>query len=397
MNGRAFPGCQVLAAKNGSIIYDQYFGHHSYKREIAVKENSVYDIASLTKVVSTTLMAMKLYEMGQFDLDDSLGLYFPDSLKDYLQRPSTIKDITFQELLTHKSGLPAGFPIIKYMKYTSSNIGRFDKYYCDTEDDYFTTPVAENFYLEKEYQDSMWIKLHQIWLNKAKPYKYSDVNMNTMYFMLRSMIENNPKGFDFKESEKKLKERNLYVEYLYKIFYKPLEMNSTYYQPTKNIAKDRLVPTENESYWRKQLLQGYVHDPNSALHGGIAGNAGVFTTTNDMVKLLQMWLNKGVYDNTRYLEEETIQHFIATQPATHRGLGFNKRTLTNSAYAMADSASVNTFGHTGFTGTCFWVDPDNEIVYIFLANRVHPKVNNRMYQYGIRKKIHQVFYNAMLD
>lgn len=397
MNGRSFPGCQVLAAKNGSIIYDQYFGHHTYKREIVVKQNSVYDIASLTKVVSTTLMSMKLYEMGKFDLYDSLEIYFPDTLKDYLDLPSTIRHVTFQELLIHKSGLPAGFPIFRYMQYTSSEIGRFDKYYCDSEDECFSTPVAEDFFLEKEYQDSMWIQLHKIWINDAKPYKYSDVNMNTMYFMLKSMIENHPKDFDFNDSKKKLEGRNLYVEYLYKIFYKPLEMSSTYYQPTNHISKNRLVPTENESYWRKQLLQGYVHDPNSALHGGIAGNAGIFTTTNDLVKLLQMWLNKGVYDNNRYLNAETIDHFTSTQPESHRGLGFNKRTLTNAAYAMADSASANTYGHTGFTGTCFWVDPDNEVVYIFLANRVHPKVNNRMYQYGIRKNVHQVFYDAFLE
>jgi CubicO group peptidase (beta-lactamase class C family) len=397
MNGKSFPGCQVLAAKNGSIIFDKYYGHHTYDKEIAIKENSVYDIASLTKIVSTTLMGMKLYEMEKYNLQDSLEKFFPDTLKDYLDNPSTIRSITFQELLIHKSGLPSGFPIIEYMLYTSDSISRFDKYYCDIEDDCFDTPVAENFYLEKEYQDSMWLKLHQIWIDDSKPYKYSDVNMNTMYFLLRSMIENQPKDFDFNEKKKDLEDRNLYVEYLYKTFYRPLEMNSTYYQPTNHISKNRLVPTENESYWRKQLLQGYVHDPNSALHGGIAGNAGVFTTTNDLAILLQMLLNKGVYNNQKYLESTTIDHFTATQPESHRGLGFNKSTFTNTAYAMADSASINTYGHTGFTGTCFWVDPDNEIVYIFLSNRVHPKVNNRMYQYAIRKNVHQVFYDAILE
>ena len=216
-------------------------------------------------------------------------------------------------------------------------------------------------------------------------------------FLFKSIIQNNPKTFDFKGSTKKLKGRNLYVEYLYKTFYKPLEMKSTMYQPLNEIGKNRVVPTENESYWRKQLLQGYVHDPNSALHGGIAGNAGIFTTTNDLIKLLQMLLNKGVYNNQRFLEPETIELFTSTQPETHRGLGFNKRTLTNSAYAMADSASVNTYGHTGFTGTCFWVDPDTEIAYVFLSNRVHPKINNRMYQYAIRKNVHQVFYDAMIE
>ncbi len=396
MQGRAFPGCQVLIAKKGCIIFDKTYGYHSYKKEISTKQNSVYDIASLTKIVSTTLMGMKLYEQGFFQLNDSIEEYFPDSLKNYLTRPSTIKDITFKELFIHKSGLPAGFPILKYMQYTSKDVGRFDKYFCDMSDSVFNVEVAENFYMDKSYQDSMWLEFHRLWIDKSKPYKYSDVNMNLLYFLFKSIITNNPKAFDFKGSKKKLKNKNLYVEYLYKTFYKPLKMNSTFYQPLKHINKNRIVPTENESYWRKQLLQGYVHDPNSALHGGIAGNAGIFTNTNDLVKLLQMWLNGGVYANNRYLNTETINLFTSTQEGSHRGLGFNKRTIDNSAYAMADSASINTYGHTGFTGTCFWIDPDNELIYIFLSNRVHPKVNKRIYQYALRKNIHQVFYDADL-
>lgn len=396
MQGRAFPGCQVLVAKKSCIIFDKTYGYHSYKKEITTKQNSIYDIASLTKIVSTTLMGMTLYEQGLFQLNDSIGQYFPDSLKNYLTRPSTIKDITFKELFIHKSGLPAGFPILKYMQYTSKEVGRFDKYFCDVNDSIFNVEVAENFYMDKAYQDSMWLEFHQLWLDKSKPYKYSDVNMNLLYFLFKSIITNNPKSFGFKGSKKKLKNKNLYVEYLYKTFYKPLKMNSTYYQPLKHINKNRIVPTENESYWRKQLLQGYVHDPNSALHGGIAGNAGIFTNTNDLIKLLQMWLNGGIYANNRYLNKKTIDLFTSTQEGSHRGLGFNKRTIDNSAYAMADSASVNSYGHTGFTGTCFWIDPDNELIYIFLSNRVHPKVNNRIYQYALRKNIHQVFYDADL-
>jgi len=394
MNGRAFPGCQVLVAKKGCIIFDKTYGHHSYKREITTKQNSVYDIASLTKIVSTTLMGMKLYEQGMFQLNDSIEQYFPDSLKNYLNRPSTIRNITFKELFIHKSGLPAGFPILKYMQYTNDEVGRFDKYFCDMKDSVFNIEVAENFYMDKSYQDSMWLEFHKIWIDESKPYKYSDVNMNLLYFLFKSIITNNRKMFGFKGSKKKWKDKNLYVEYLYKTFYKPLEMNSTFYQPLKHINKNRIVPTENESYWRKQLLQGFVHDPNSALHGGIAGNAGIFTNTNDLVRLLQMWLNGGVYAGKRYLKPETINLFTSTQEGSHRGLGFNKRTIDNSAYAMADSASVNTYGHTGFTGTCFWIDPDNELVYVFLSNRVHPKVNKRIYQYALRKNVHQVFYDG---
>ena len=397
INGKAFPGCQVLLAKNGCIVYDQAFGHHSYEKEEVVTNNSIYDLASLTKVVATTLVGMKLYEMGAYKLDDSLAKYLPDSLKDYLPHPSTIRDITFEELFVHQSGLPAGFPLIRYMKYKSDEVGRFDKYYCDQPDSCFNIEVAENFYLEKEYGDSMWLKLNQMWLNKDKPYKYSDVNMNTLYMMFKGIIQKSPIDFGFTEAEEQLIDKNLFVEYLYTNFYKPLGMEKTLYKPLEYFDKMTIVPTEDESWWRKQLLQGHVHDPNAALMGGIAGNAGMFSTSHDLAILCQMLLNKGVYNNQRFLQVETVHKFTSAQENSSRGLGFNKRTLSTTGYGMADSSSILTYGHTGFTGTCFWIDPQSELIYIFLSNRVHPKVNNRIYNYGIRKRIHNTAYEAKLN
>lgn len=396
MNGRAFPGCQVLLAKNGCIIYDKQFGHHSYQRQKVVTKASIYDLASLTKVLSTTLIGMKLWEMGRYDLKDSLYMYLPDSLKKYLPYPSTIRNITFHELFIHKSGLPAGFPLIRYLDYTSADIGRFDRYFCDASDDNFCIEVADQFYMDREQGDSMWLKLNQIWLDQSKPYKYSDVNMNTLYYLFKGIIQNNPRDFGFTESLKKLKEKNLYVEYLYRTFYKPLGMDRTGFKPLERFAKNSIVPTEDETFWRMQLLQGHVHDPNAALMGGVGGNAGLFSTTNDMVKLCQMLLNKGVYDHQRYLKAETVTKFTSVAEDSHRGLGFNKRTISTSGYGMADSCSLATYGHTGFTGTCFWVDPEEDLIYIFLSNRVHPKVNNRIYQYGIRKQIHNMAYAARI-
>lgn len=398
MNGRAFPGCQVLIAKNGCVVYDKSFGYHSYDRVKPVTSESLYDLASLTKVVSTTLTGMKLYEMDAFELEDSLGDYISDTLRKHLPYPSTIRNITFQELFIHKSGMPAGFPIIQYMQYTNDEIGRFDRYFCDIADSVYVTEVAENFFLEDCYQDSMWIKLNQIWLNPSKPYKYSDVNMNTLYFMFRSMIWNDARkyGYVLSEEEKEEKTRNLYVEFLYDTFYRSLGMNRTTYKPLKNFAKNEIVPTENERFWRKQLLHGHVHDPNSALHGGIAGNAGIFSTTNDLAILGEMLLREGEYDGKRYLMAETVRKFTTVQPNSHRGLGFNKPSLNTSAFGCADSAPVETYGHTGFTGTCIWIDPVNDITYVFLSNRVHPTVNNRIYQYGIRGRVHQFAYDASL-
>lgn len=396
MNGRAFPGCQVLLAKNGCIIYDKSFGYHSYERKKLVTSESMYDLASITKVVATTLVGMKLYELNAYSLQDSLIDYFPDSLRQHLDYPSTIRNITFQELFIHKSGLPAGFPIINYMQYTSAEVGRFDKYYCYYQDSSYSIEVAEGFYMQKEFADSMWLRLHRIYLDPAKPYKYSDVSMNTLYYMFSSIIQNNPVKFGFTQPKKKLKDKNLFEEYLYTNFYKPLGMNHSRYKPLRFFNKNSIVPTENEKYWRKQLLQGSVHDPNAALMGGIAGNAGMYSTTNDLVKLLQMLLNKGVYDGKRYLNAETVTKFTSAQEGTHRGLGWNKPTLTSTGYGISDYATLKTFGHTGFTGTCIWVDPSSEIVYIFLSNRVHPDVNNRIYQYGIRKAIHQYAYRSLI-
>lgn len=397
MNGRAFPGCQVLVAKSGCIIYDQQFGHHSYKREKLVTEESIYDLASITKVVATTLMSMKLWEMNKFELKDSLEEYLPDTLREYLPYPSTIRNITFHELLIHKSGLPAGFPLIRYLDYKTEDIGKYDKYYCDMGDSTYCIEVAQDFYMDREYGDSMWLKLNQMWLDKSKPYKYSDVNMNTMYYMLKGMIDAEPRVFGFTEPAKKLEGRNLYKEYLYNTFYEPLGMDRTRFKPLDHYNELTIVPTENETFWRGQLLRGHVHDPNAALMGGIAGNAGMFSTTNDLVKLCQMWLDKGVYGGQRYLNAETITKFTSVAEDSHRGLGFNKRTISTTGYGMSDSCSIATYGHTGFTGTCFWIDPEEDLIYIFLSNRVHPKVNNRIYQFGIRKRIHNAVFDARLN
>jgi CubicO group peptidase (beta-lactamase class C family) len=397
MNGRAFPGCQVLLAKNGCIIYDQQFGHHSYKREKPVTDESLYDLASITKVLATTVVGMKLWELGKFGLKDSLKDFISDTIRQYLPYPSTIRNITFHQLFIHESGLPAGFPLIRYLNYKSEDVGVYDKYYCDISDSTFKLEVAENFYLEQEYADSMWIKLNLMWLDNSKPYKYSDVNMNTLYYMFKSIIENDPRSFGFNESKKDLEGRNLYLEYLYKTIYEPLGMEHTLFKPLKRYGKMKIVPTENDTYWRKQLLQGHVHDPNSALMGGVAGNAGLFSTTNDMAVLCQMLLNKGMYNGKRYFNIETINKFTTQAENSHRGLGFNKRTISTTGFGMADSSSLATYGHTGFTGTCFWIDPEEDLVYIFLSNRVHPTVNNRIYQFGIRKRVHNAAYDARLN
>jgi CubicO group peptidase (beta-lactamase class C family) len=396
MAGKAFPGCQVLVAKDGCIVYDKSFGKHAYDGTKLVTPQSLYDVASLTKVVATTMVGMLLYDLKGYKITDSLHSYLPDSLREYLKGPSTLANITFRELFVHKSGLPSGIPIMKYMNYTNNQVGRFDKFYCDRPDSAFSVEVAENFYLEACYLDSLWVKLNQTKIDPSKAYKYSDVNMNVLYLIFKSILHSNPSKFGYRLSKNQLKNQDLFAKLLYDKLYLPLGMNRTKYRPLDYFDKNEIVPSENETFWRKQVLQGYVHDPNAALYGGIAGNAGIFTTANDLAILGELLLQKGTYNGTQYIAPETVTLFTSSQPNSFRGLGFNKPSINTAAFGCADSAPMETYGHTGFTGTCIWMDPVNHITYIFLANRVYPKVNNRIYQYGIRKRAHQMIYEAML-
>lgn len=392
--GRAFPGCQIIISKEGQIIYDKAFGHFTYDRVEKVDQQSMYDIASLTKVVATTLVGMKLYELGEYKLEDSLKDYLPDTLRDYLKFPSTLRHITFQELFTHQSGLPSGFPILPYMQYTSADVGRYDKYYCDRKDSVYCIPVADKLFFEKDFRDSMWIKMNQLWVDPQKSYRYSDVNMNLLYELFKHILHQNAEKYELDEWQPN--EVDYFEIFLNREFYQPLGMNQTTYNPLYMFQPNQIVPTEKENFWRKQLLQGYVHDPNAALMGGIAGNAGIFSTTNDLAILGQMLLQNGTYGGKFFLKPVTINLFTNSQPNSWRGLGFNKPSFTSTAFGCADSAPPETYGHTGFTGTCIWMDPINEITYVFLSNRVHPNVSNKIYQYKIRSAIHQIVYDSRL-
>lgn len=396
LSGRAFPGCQVLVAKEGQIIYDKNFGYQTYKRENKISDRAVYDIASLTKVVATTMVAMKLYEMKAYNLNDSLYQYLPeDTLRDHLNRKkSSIRNIRFDEILVHKSGLPAGAPIIQYLKYVDrqKEIGRYDKYYCDEKDDtIFCVEIAKDYYLDGSYLDSMWLKMNSLQVNKSKSYNYSDVNMNLLYRMFKSIIER-------KNIVQKPKRENydVFSIFLDSCFYHPLEMKRTTYLPRVKYDTMDIVPTENDKWWRKQLLRGYVHDPNAALYGGVAGNAGIFSNKTDLVKLFQMLLDGGTFEGKRYLEKETIELFTQAYGKSHRGLGFNKQSASKKTFGISPLAPASLFGHTGFTGTCVWADPENDIILIFLSNRVHPKVNKRIYKFGVRKNIHDFIYRSLM-
>jgi len=373
------PGCQVFAARNGKVVYHQSFGYHTYERDKLVSKEDVYDIASVTKIAATTMCGMKMYDDGLYKISDSLKDHLPDSLTKTLGYKSRMSNTTFKELFTHTSGLPSGLPIYKFIAYVDSVIGKFDRYYCDESDGYYCVEVAKDFYLDSAYLDSLWISMNRIWPGKKK-YKYSDANMNMLYQLFRS----------------KLKEIT-FDRYMANQFYSPLKLRTTGYLPLQYLdtLKHGITPTEFDTFWRFQLLKGFVHDPNAALYGGVAGNAGIFSNANDLGVLFQMVMNNGTYGGKQFLTPQTVKKFTTHQVGSHRGLGFDKPTY-QSISTVAPDCPTTAFGHTGFTGICVWADPENDLLFVFVSNRVHPDPSNKkIITHGIRKRLHQVFYDQL--
>lgn len=365
----AMPGCQVLVAKDGNVIYSKAFGHHTFVKKRPVKTSDLYDLASITKVAATTLTTMQLYEQQKLALDDRL-----QELLDWDGR-STIKYISLKKLLTHHSGLQPNMPIAPYIMYRDVHNTGCDSFFCNTYSDTFSIRVADNFYFDKRQVDQIWEKIHSLRVGSQRRYRYSDVN----FVLVQKVVETITKqGLDKRVEE---------------AFYRPLGLRRNLFNPTDRFSVDEIVPTQNDYRWRHQLVQGYVHDESAALLGGVAGNAGLFSNAEDLAVPFQMLLNGGTYGGERFLKPETVDLFTKTHTSSRRGLGFYK-PFQDSDYTPGPSAK--TFGHTGFTGTAVWADPDNNLLYIFLANRIHPSIRNRAWsQSRVRKRVHQVVYDAL--
>ncbi|MDX2248827.1 MAG: serine hydrolase [Bacteroidia bacterium] len=417
----AMPGCQVLVVKSGQVIYHKAFGYHTYDRRRPVKEDDLYDLASITKVASTTLASMKLYEEKKLSLDDHLSEYFQDETYDpapvrvydtipyrdfvifmdsvrqnpegfTLKAQDTIRyrdslllvgrwensnkgrkisplfKVSLSDLLTHTSGLQASLPIVPYQRYINSSL------FSRTYDQNYSVPVANRFYLRNNYLDSLWNDTKRLRPDSAR-YLYSCVNMILMQRVVDSI------------------NRKPINEYVEETFYEKLGLQTMCYNPRERFDPERLVPTASDR-WRGQVLCGTVHDPTAALMGGVSGNAGLFSNASDLAVLAQMLLNKGQYGGERFFQDTTVERFT-NRVRGHRGLGFDKPPRSTN-YIIAESASLSTYGHTGFTGTCVWVDPENDLIFVFLSNRIHPSVNNtRINEMRIRQRVHQVVYNAM--
>lgn len=367
----AFPGCQVLVAKSGSVIYSKAFGYHDYDRKRKVEMTDLYDVASITKVAATTLAAMKLYEQGKYEVNDRL--------KNYLDCPSnsTIKNIQIKKLLIHQSGLQPHMPVVPYLLYRDTfNVG-CDSFFCNQLSEDYPYQVADNFYFNKDNHDRIWEDIHTISVGSQRRYRYSDAN----FFLVQQILEK-VSGIPLDD---------LVRQY----FYTPLGLRYTTYRPLDRFPLDRIVPTQEDDRWRHQMVHGYVHDETAALLGGVSGHAGLFANAEDLAVLFQMLLNEGYYGDRQYLKPETIDLFTTADKGNHRGYGFDT-AHPDSRSAFAESASQRSFGHTGFTGTCVWADPDNDLVFVFLSNRINPSVRNKkLFKNRIRERIHQVVYDAL--
>ncbi|MBK7215106.1 MAG: serine hydrolase [Bacteroidales bacterium] len=367
---KAYPGCQVLVAVKGKVIYSKSFGYHDYLNKQAVVNSDIYDLASVTKVASTTLATMKLHDQGKINPAKPLSKYLPQ-----LSSGNKSK-ITVQEVMTHQAGLLAWIPFYKF----TLNQGRMDStIFRKVYDSVFSVRVANNLFIHKDYPARIIDSIVHSPLLPVKEYKYSDLG----FMLLQQAVEH--------QSGKPL---NQFVE---EEFYRPLGLSTMGYLPLNRFSLDRIIPTENDTIFRKQLIHGYVHDPAAAMLGGVAGHAGLFGNANDLAVLFQMLLQHGYYGGRRYLDNATVVEFTARQfPSNRRGLGFDKPQPAGQDGPVCAAASPSSFGHTGFTGTFVWADPAKDLIIVFLSNRVNPDAeDNKLARMGIRTKIQQVVYDAL--
>lgn len=371
VDNRVIPGGQVLVAKESKIIYSKAFGYHTFSKRRKVQENDLYDLASITKVAATTLAAMQLYDLGRFELDDRLKNHLD------LTPEATIKNITIKRLLMHQSGLQANMPIASYaFPKTGANMD-CTEYFCREKKDNFSVEIASNFYFNRNYLDSLWLKVQTLRL-RSSYYRYSDVN----FILLQKLIEN--------------KTNTPLDAWTARHFFDPLGLRYTTFNPLRKFPTSQIAPTQKDNKWRNQLLHGYVHDESAALLGGVGGNAGLFSSAEDLAVVFQMLLNRGVYGGRRYLQAGTVDLFTSAGHGNHRGLGFDKPGGRRKSFAYSELASPKTFGHTGFTGPCVWVDPEHDLIFIFITNRIYPNRYNRAFsRSNIRQRIHDVVYNSL--
>ena len=367
------PGAQIVIARRGKVIYQKSFGHHTYAKEIPVKDDDLYDVASLTKILATLPNLMQVYDKGEITLDDKLGDMLP------VFKGSNKEDATLLDMLTHQARFQPWEAF--YLKTLDENKRPDAKYYRTSPSKDFPYKVAENLYIRKDLNDTIINTIAKSKLLSTKQYKYSDFS----FILLKEYLElKNQKKLDILANEN---------------FYSLMGMNHTTYKPLEKFPLHQIIPTEEDKYYRYQTIQGNVHDMAAAMQGGVSGHAGLFSNALDVAKMMQMYLQSGVYGNNRFFSEKTMNAFNTCyycDEDNRRGVGFDKPQL-GTAGPTCGCVSMISFGHTGFTGTMAWADPEKEIVYVFLSNRTYPDSNasNRLSKANIRENIQKIIYESI--
>lgn len=369
------PGIQVVVARKGQVIYQKSFGYHTYEKQTKVVNSDIYDIASLTKITSTLPLTMQLYDKHKVTMESKLGDMLP-----VLFGNTDKRNIDFKSLLTHQAGFKAWIPF--YKETLDADNQPLSTIYSKTLKPGFTSQVSENLFIDDSYRNKILAEIADSKLSK-KEYKYSDFT----FIILKEYIEK-----QFGKPLDQLAEQN---------FFKPMGMSSTLYNPLRKFDMSKIPPSEVDTYFRHATIQGYVHDMEAAMEGGVGGHAGLFSNAIDVAKLMQMYLQDGEYGNRRYITANTLEDFnkcYFCKTGNRRGIGFDKPQLRGKEGPTCNCVSEKSFGHTGFTGTMAWADPESEIVYIFLSNRTFPdSAVNNLSKANVRENIQKVIQEAIIE
>ena len=378
IDSAAYPGCVVTVLRKGNLVYQQSFGYTTYDQSEPVGASTVFDLASVTKVSATNMAVMKLYEEGKLDLEAPVGQYLP------WLKGSGKENITIKNMLLHQSGLVSFIPF--YREVLDANGTPKQKWFAHKSKRKFRVPVTEKLFMRRRWQDTMYSRIKTSkQIEQGTKYIYSDNNFILMAQVVKAITG---KTIDVYAAE---------------TFYRPLGLATTRFKAFEAFDLRQMAPTENEKQFRQGLLWGYVHDPGAAMFGNVAGHAGLFSNATDLATLYQMALNGGKLGSVTLLQKQTIDLFTGYNSSiSRRGYGFDKPEKGNDTLAVekrypAAFVSPATYGHTGYTGTCVWVDPANDLIYIFLSNRVHPMGgdNLKLSRMNIRSRIQDIIYESM--
>ncbi len=369
----AYPGGQLLVAKDGVVIHHKGYGHHTYDKSQEVRVDDIYDLASVTKICATTASVMRLSDENKISVDSTLGKYIHEYTKS-----TAYENVVLREMMTHQAGFFTWLPF--YRK--TMNKHELDwNIYSKVKDAEHDKKVADDLYIHHSWRDSILMRIMREPISYRKKYKYSDFG----FYLLHKAIEN----ITSTQME----------DYVDSVFYKPLGLSTMTYNPLEKFDASRIAPTENDTTFRKQQIRGYVHDQGAAMMGGISGHAGLFSNVNDLGIMMQMFMNEGHYGYQDYISDSTLNRFTSVQYRSNgnrRGIGFDKPVLSGGSGPTCHDASPNSFGHTGFTGITAWADPDDALIYIFVSNRVYPIAENKkILRLNVRTDIQQLLYDAI--